>query len=457
VSKPGGIGSSRVIGRIALASVLAVALIAAVLAATVWSYRTALAAHDVAAGAINERSDSHAAETYLSREREAMNEYLLNPHVGVRAEIKANQAGFVTNLSRVGVGEPDEWSKVQLAITANEKFLAIFAKSSHIGAKNVQDFRRLEAELDDGENAVLAPLHALRSLNSVYERKVQQSSDASSRRALLFAIFAGALAIAGGLGFALYALRLVRDIGSHNERLHELDRMKEDFVASVSHELRTPLTSIRGYLELLREGEAGELTDEQQQFVSIVERNADRLLRLVGDLLFVAQVEAGKIALDPGSTHIEELVRQAVDAARPAATEKRIEIEIDLDGLGELRADRARLAQVLDNLISNALKFTPPGGHVAVRTSRHADVCVIEVSDDGMGISDEDQVRLFQRFFRTASATDQAIQGTGLGLAIVQAIVEAHDGVITVKSVEGEGTVFRVELPLAPVRQPVAA
>ena len=210
-------------------------------------------------------------------------------------------------------------------------------------------------------------------------------------------------------------------------------------------------------MELLREGDAGELTDEQHQFVSIVERNSDRLLRLVGDLLFVAQVEAGKITLERESMHVEELVRQAVDAARPAATERDIEIALDLDGLGELYADRARLAQVIDNLISNALKFTEPGGHVCVRTARQADMGVIEVSDDGMGMSPEDQAQLFQRFFRTASATDQAIQGTGLGLAIVKAIVEAHDGVITVESVEGEGTVFRIELPLTTIRRPVAA
>jgi signal transduction histidine kinase len=283
------------------------------------------------------------------------------------------------------------------------------------------------------------------------------NSDTSGSRALLFAILAGALAIAGGLAFALYATRLVKSIASRNQRLSELDRMKEDFVASVSHELRTPLTSIRGYLELLREGEAGELSDEQHQFVSIVERNADRLLRLVGDLLFVAQVEAGKIALEPRATDVDDLVRQAVDAARPAATEKAIEFDVDLDGLGVLLADRARLAQVLDNLISNALKFTPPGGHVTVRTSRHTDVLVIEVSDNGMGISEEDQSQLFQRFFRTASATEQAIQGTGLGLSIVKAIVEAHDGVITVESVAGEGTVFRVELPLARALEPLAA
>jgi two-component system phosphate regulon sensor histidine kinase PhoR len=166
-------------------------------------------------------------------------------------------------------------------------------------------------------------------------------------------------------------------------------------------------------------------------------------------------VEAGKITLDPRPIHLDELVHESVDAAQPTATEKGIEIALDLDGLDELRADRARLGQVLDNLISNALKFTASGGCVTVRTSRTADVGVIEVSDTGMGVSEDDQAQLFERFFRTASATDQAIQGTGLGLAIVKAIVEAHGGIITVHSVEGEGTGFRIELPL--VRELIAA
>jgi signal transduction histidine kinase len=269
------------------------------------------------------------------------------------------------------------------------------------------------------------------------------------------AVLAAALAITGGLGFALYAIRLVRAIGSRNDQLRELDRLKDDFVASVSHELRTPLTSIRGYLELVLDGEAGALRDEQREFLSIVDRNADRLLHVVGDLLFVAQVEAGRIALEAGPTDVEEVVRQAADAARPAATDKGIELELDLDGIGELTADRARLAQVLDNLISNAVKFTPAGGRVAVRSSRDGDIAILEVSDTGMGISEEDQEKLFQRFFRADSATAQAIQGTGLGLAIVKAIVEAHDGAISVVSASGKGTTFRVELPIE--RDQVAA
>jgi len=457
MSESGRIRGPHLIARIAVASVLAVTLIATVLALTVRSYRSAIAAHEAAANSISERSNSHAGETYLAREREAMNEYLLNPRQTVRAEIKAHAAGFRSSMSKVGVGEPlDTWF-VQSAIAANEEYVTFFVMSTRTTVKRVQALRRLELNLDTAESDVLLPLRNLQAANRAHTRKIAQSSGTSSHRALLFAIFAGALAVAGGLAFALYAVRLVRNIGSRNDRLHELDRMKDDFVASVSHELRTPLTSIRGYLELLRDGEAGELTDEQHQFVSIVERNSDRLLRLVGDLLFVAQVEAGKITLEPESTDVEDIVRQAVDAARPAATEKGIELDVDLGGLGVLLADRARLAQVLDNLISNALKFTPPGGHVAVRTSRHTDVVVIEVSDDGMGISAEDQSQLFQRFFRTTSATEQAIQGTGLGLSIVKAIVEAHDGVITVESVAGEGTVFRVELPLALALEPLAA
>ncbi len=446
---------SRAIRGILLGAVFVVTLVAAVLAVTVWSYRNALDAHKLANDATIERAVSDAAETFMFREREAMSEYQVHPHYAVRAEIGARAAGFRSQLSRVGVGEPRETLLVRRALAANEKLLAIFARNSRTNLRGIEAFGRLEAKLVGAEDAVLVPLRALRSINVTQAALLEASSKTSSRRALLLAIFAGALAVLGGIGFALYAVRLVTNIGSHNERLHELDRMKDDFVASVSHELRTPLTSIRGYLELLREGEAGELTEEQQQFVSIVERNSDRLLRLVGDLLFVAQVEAGKITLDPGSTDVEELVRQAVDAARPAATEKGIEFDLDLEGLSELHADRARLAQVLDNLISNALKFTSPGGHVAVRTTQHADVVVIEVSDDGMGMSEEDQEQLFQRFFRTASATEQAIQGTGLGLAIVKAIVEAHDGVISVESVAGKGTIFRVELPLA--RELVAA
>src|SRR6267378_3626266 len=257
------------------------------------------------------------------------------------------------------------------------------------------------------------------------------------------------------ISFAWYAVRLVRRIRVQNEELRKHDRMKDDFVASVSHELRTPLTSIRGYLELLTSGEVGELNEEQERFLSVVDRNADRLLHVVGDLLFVSQVEAGIISLEKSPFELIGLLGEAVDAALPAAESKDIAIQLNADHVAEVDADRARLAQVFDNLISNAIKFTPPGGRIDVGAVGRGDRVHIEIADSGMGISAEDQRRLFRRFFRTSAANEQAIQGTGLGLAIVKAIVDGHGGRVTVESEVGSGTTFCVELPLA-VRQMVA-
>lgn len=232
-----------------------------------------------------------------------------------------------------------------------------------------------------------------------------------------------------------------------NEELRELDRLKDEFVALVSHELRTPLTSIRGYLELVLDGASGELTDEQRQFLSVVERNSDRLQRLVGDLLFVAQVDAGRLALELDHLDAAEVGAEAVEAARPAADQKGLELRLVGDPQADLIGDRARLAQLVDNLVSNAIKFTPAGGHVDVGVRSSGGNVTIEVSDSGMGISAVEQERLFQRFYRTASATSQAIPGTGLGLAISKAIVDAHEGTIELESAQGNGTTFRITIP----------
>jgi signal transduction histidine kinase len=240
-----------------------------------------------------------------------------------------------------------------------------------------------------------------------------------------------------------------RALSEQNKRLRELDRLKDEFLSLVSHELRTPLTSIRGYLDLVLDGEAGELNPEQRRFLDAVERNSGRLLRLVGDLLFVAQADAGRLSLERGSVDLSELAAHCVEEAAPAATEKSVSLVLLAEPVPSLVGDRGRLAQVLDNLVSNALKFTPEGGSVQVRTRAGGNQVVLEVEDSGIGIPAADQPRLFERFFRSAVAEDQAIPGTGLGLAIVKAIVEAHSGEISISSREGVGTTFRVELPLA--------
>ena len=237
-------------------------------------------------------------------------------------------------------------------------------------------------------------------------------------------------------------------LARQNDRLLELDRLRDAFVSVVSHELRTPLTSVCGYLELLQHGEGGPVTEEQHQLMTVIDRNARRLLRLVGDLLFVGQVEAGKLVLELGPVDLDDLAVQSAETARTNAADKDIELVLCEGRLPVLVGDNGRLGQLLDNLISNALKFTPREGRVTVRIGRKAGVAFIEVEDTGMGISAEDQERLFERFFRTTSATAEAIPGIGLGLSISQAIAEAHDGKVTVSSRLGVGTTFRFEAPL---------
>ena len=246
-------------------------------------------------------------------------------------------------------------------------------------------------------------------------------------------------------------------LAEQNERLRELDRLKDEFIALVSHELRTPLTSIHGYLELLLDGGAGDLSQDQERFLSVVERNSKRLMQLVGDLLFMAQVEAGKLALDLEEVQLRELVGECLEAARPIADDRGIELVAEVEETPSMLGDRSRLSQVLDNLISNALKFTPSSGRVSVRISTAGDEVVVEVEDTGVGIPPGEQDRLFERFFLSSTASEQAIPGTGLGLTIAKAIVERHEGSIAIESTEGVGTTVRVRLPVRAVVEEVAA
>jgi signal transduction histidine kinase len=236
-------------------------------------------------------------------------------------------------------------------------------------------------------------------------------------------------------------------VEEQNAHLIELDQMKDDFVASVSHELRTPLTSIQGYLELVLDDGEG-FTDEQRKSLGVVQRNAHRLLCLVGDLLFAAQVQAGRVSLATAHVDLGQLVADCALAATPAARAKNIVLTVHAEPIDQLEGDAGRLGQVLDNLLSNAVKFTPPGGVVTLRAFATKTNAVVEVTDSGVGIAIADQARLFDRFFRTASARDLTIPGTGLGLAIAKAIVEGHNGSISLSSEPGFGTTVRVELPL---------
>ena len=237
-------------------------------------------------------------------------------------------------------------------------------------------------------------------------------------------------------------------LSERNESLLELDRFKDRVLAMVSHDLRSPLTSVRGYVELLLDEETGPLTEDQRRFLEIVKRNADRLDSQIGDLLLVASIAEGRLSLVRGPVNLSELVADAAEAAAPQAVQRSIELHVSCGELPTIDADGARLAQVLDNLISNAIKYTPDGGRVRLQAAARQDRVTITVRDTGIGMRAEERAHVFEPFFRADDVKERGIKGTGIGLVIVKAFVEAHDGWVTVESEPGSGSCFAIELPV---------
>ncbi|MFC7492596.1 MULTISPECIES: sensor histidine kinase [unclassified Nocardioides] len=223
-------------------------------------------------------------------------------------------------------------------------------------------------------------------------------------------------------------------------------QVKDEFVALVSHELRTPLTSIMGYVAVLLERD--DLDPALRRHLEVVARNARRLHRLVRDLLDEAQLTCRTEPLVERPTDLATIVQECVDAARPHADRAGVVLQMDAPGSLAYAGDAQRLGQVVDNLVSNAIKYTAAGGSATVHLEGSDGSAVLRVRDTGVGICPEDREQLFNRFFRTREATLGAIPGVGLGLSIAKAIVESHGGVIEVESEVGRGSEFRVVLPI---------
>ncbi len=232
-------------------------------------------------------------------------------------------------------------------------------------------------------------------------------------------------------------------------RLQELDRAKDDFVATVSHELRTPITSILGYVELLLETISAELDPAHLEMLEAVQRNGDRLRTLADNLLTLSSFESGEFVLHTSEMDLSLVVHRVEEALRPLIADRRLDTTFDVPPRPvRIIGDNAHLERVLFNLLSNALKFTEDGGSIVCRLREEAESAVLEVTDTGIGIPEEEQEQLFTRFFRSSTAQQRAIQGTGMGLAIVASIVRRHGGDVRVVSHEGKGTTVGIHLPL---------
>jgi signal transduction histidine kinase len=255
-------------------------------------------------------------------------------------------------------------------------------------------------------------------------------------------------------------------------RLKELDRLKSNFLGTVSHELRTPLTSIIGYSEMLAEGIAGPLSTEQSEFVRTIHGKGEQLLGLIMGLLDLSKLDSGTMSLRQATTQIGPVLDEVISTIMPTAKKKQVELVLDKDPTPcELSGDAERLRQVFVNLVDNAVKFTPKGGRVTVRsrvTEGALDddgeeggallapvrrVVEIAVSDTGIGIPSAERAKVFDAFYQVDSSSTREFGGTGLGLSIVKRIVDAHGGSVRNEANEPTGTTFIVTLPSAQSRR----
>ena len=228
----------------------------------------------------------------------------------------------------------------------------------------------------------------------------------------------------------------------------ELDRMKTIFLGAVSHELRTPMTAIKGYVELLSELEAESLSESGRKYLSIVGDNIKRLLSLANDLIDMSRIEVGELALYCEWTELEPIVNGAVDTVRQEFERRGLSLEVQIEpDLPLLYLDRHRITQVLLNLLTNAYKYTVEGG-ATVKVHRADHTVQIEVGDTGVGMTEEEQSHLFERFFRSNHEVVRRAGGSGLGLTIAKGMVELHGGTISFESEYNVGTVFVVSLPV---------
>ncbi|HTN43428.1 MAG TPA: PAS domain S-box protein [Nitrospiria bacterium] len=256
---------------------------------------------------------------------------------------------------------------------------------------------------------------------------------------------AAAVPLKNERGDLLGKVAVLHDITSFKE----VDRLKSDFVSQVSHELRTPLTSIKGYIDNLKDGIAGALTEKQLEYLSRMSRNAEHLAALIGDLLDVSRIESGKMTLRLTPLPLRDLIEEAVKNLRSVAEEKRLEVAVSpFEGESRVRGDRDQLEQVVAHLLVNAIKYTPPGGRITIALRRNEKFILTSIRDTGIGIPREKQSRIFERFYRVGPESFSIGNGTGLGLYIAKHIIEMHGGQIGVASEVGNGSEFSFTLPL---------
>ena len=339
----------------------------------------------------------------------------------------------------------DERNRSSAILTSMVEGVAVVAADEHILFCN-EAFEQI-LELPEGSSAGRTIVESLRQAELIAlvrqalsgAEELTGELEVGTVRRRNFSVTAAPVRAASANG----AVLVLHDI----TELRRLERVRRDFVANVSHEFKTPLTAIQGFAETLLSG-ALEDVDNRHRFVEIIREHARRLARLTDDLLKLSRIEAGRLDLEMRPIRVEALVNNCVDTARLKAGPKEIHIHVDLQQNGlAVRGDGTWLGEVLQNLLDNAVQYTPTGGKIGVLARSKGHDVIFTVIDNGIGIPESDLERIFERFYRVDSARSREAGGTGLGLAIARHIVDAHGGRIWVESAIGQGSRFHFSVP----------
>jgi len=336
-----------------------------------------------------------------------------------------------------GVMVVDERGQVIICNRVAEKITGY--KFDEVVGHHYGDFFKLIHEKDGTDNDIIAKVFETKKIEELTDHTVLVRKDGEK-----VPVADSAAPIFDKSGEVVGCIIVYRDV----TREREIDRQKSEFVSVASHQLRTPLTSIKWFLEMMLDGDAGKVNDEQKELLEQVSESTERMIGLVNTLLNISRIESGRVKVDPKPTDLNKMIDVILHEQLPIAIEKKVEVKVEKPELPTINIDEKLVSEVFANLISNAIKYTPAKGKVTLKAKIGEEFIEFTIVDTGMGIPEKDKEKMFHKFFRAENAVLRETEGNGMGLYVCRSIVELSGGKIWYDSVENKGTTFYFTLPL---------